>query len=144
MSITASGRIVQVERARVSDTGRYTCVATNVAGEDEKDFDVNVQGERGQPVCWWGWSHAASFGSSETFSDIFSPSFSLVPPSFNRAGGAADSTSAGVEGDVRDVVLSNPISLYCDSNAVPPPTLTWYKDGQLLASSDKVLILPGN
>lgn len=47
MSITASGRMVQVEHARVSDTGRYTCVATNIAGEDEKDFDVNVQGELG-------------------------------------------------------------------------------------------------
>lgn len=76
---------------------------------------------------------------------FFPPSFSSVPPSFSRAGGVADPTSAaGVEGDVRDVVLNNPISLYCDSNAVPPPTLTWYKDGQLLASSDKVLILPGN
>lgn len=47
VSITASGRIVQVKHAQVSDTGRYTCVATNIAGEDEKDFDVNVQGELG-------------------------------------------------------------------------------------------------
>lgn len=47
MSITASGRIVQVKHAQVSDTGRYSCVATNIAGEDEKDFDVNVQGELG-------------------------------------------------------------------------------------------------
>lgn len=75
----------------------------------------------------------------------FFSSFSLVPPNFNRAGGVADSTSSpGIGGDARDVILNNPISLYCDSNAVPPPTLTWYKDGQLLASSDKVLILPGN
>lgn len=75
----------------------------------------------------------------------FSSSFSLVPPNFTRAGGGPDSTSPpGVEGDVRDVVLNNPISLYCETNAVPPPTLTWYKDGQLLASSDKVLILPGS
>lgn len=47
VSITASGRIVQVKHAQVSDTGRYSCVATNIAGEDEKDFDVNVQGELG-------------------------------------------------------------------------------------------------
>lgn len=40
-------------------------------------------------------------------------------------------------------MLNNPISLYCETNAVPPPTLTWYKDGQLLTSNDKVLILPG-
>lgn len=72
-------------------------------------------------------------------------SFYLVPPTFNRAGGVVDATaSPGVRGDIRDVVLNNPIFLYCETNAVPPPTLTWYKDGQLLASSDKVLILPGN
>uniref|UniRef100_A0A3B5LKZ5 Hemicentin 1 n=1 Tax=Xiphophorus couchianus TaxID=32473 RepID=A0A3B5LKZ5_9TELE len=84
VSIIAKGRIVQIKHAQVSDTGRYTCVATNLAGEDEKDFDVNIQ-----------------------------------------------------------VILNNPISLYCETNAVPPPTLTWYKDGKLLTSNDKVLILPG-
>lgn len=47
VSITANGRIVQIKHAQVSDTGRYTCVATNIAGEDEKDFDVNIQGELG-------------------------------------------------------------------------------------------------
>lgn len=47
VSITANGRIVQIKKAQVSDTGRYTCVATNIAGEDEKDFDVNIQGEMG-------------------------------------------------------------------------------------------------
>lgn len=45
VSITANGRIVQIKHAQVSDTGRYTCIATNIAGEDEKDFDVNIQGE---------------------------------------------------------------------------------------------------
>ncbi|XP_044055859.1 hemicentin-1 isoform X2 [Siniperca chuatsi] len=110
LSITANGRIVQIKHAQVSDTGRYTCVATNIAGEDEKDFDVNIQ----------------------------------VPPNFNRPGGVGDTTSSlGFGGDVRDVILNNPISLYCETNAVPPPTLTWYKDGQLLTSNDKVLILPG-
>ncbi|KAK7889296.1 hypothetical protein WMY93_024856 [Mugilogobius chulae] len=106
VSITASGRIVQIKHAQVSDTGRYTCVATNIAGEDEKDFDVNIQ----------------------------------VPPNFNNGHTA---TLPGVDGDVRDVILNNPISLYCETNAVPPPTLTWYKDGRLLHSNSKVLILPG-
>ncbi|XP_036375886.1 hemicentin-1 [Megalops cyprinoides] len=107
VTITANGRIVQIRQAQVSDTGRYTCVATNIAGEDEKDFDVNIQ----------------------------------VPPSFQRPGDTGSPPGSG--NDIRDVVLNNPISLYCETNAVPPPTLTWYKDGRPLASNDKVLILPG-
>lgn len=74
------------------------------------------------------------------------PIFSLylVPPNFSRPDGVADTTSSsGFGGDVRDVILNNPISLYCETNAVPPPTLTWYKDGQLLTSNDKVLVMPG-
>nr|XP_055041763.1 hemicentin-1 isoform X2 [Misgurnus anguillicaudatus] len=107
ITVTANGRIAQIKHTQVSDTGRYTCLATNIAGEDEKDFDVNIQ----------------------------------VPPSFR---GSGDSGSVpGYNGDVRDVILNNHISLYCETNAVPPPVLTWYKDGHLLSSNDKVLILPG-
>ncbi|XP_051581270.1 hemicentin-1-like isoform X1 [Myxocyprinus asiaticus] len=105
LTFTANGRIIQIKHTQVSDTGRYTCVASNIAGEDEKDFDVNIQ----------------------------------VPPSFQGSG----DPSPGNNGDVRDVILNNPISLYCETNAVPPPVLTWYKDGRLLSSNDKVLILPG-
>nr|XP_014344645.1 PREDICTED: hemicentin-1 [Latimeria chalumnae] len=112
ITITAKGRILQIKEAQVSDTGRYTCVATNVAGEDEMDFDVNIQ----------------------------------VPPSFQKPTGiweTGNSVEAGRVGENKDVILNNPISLYCESNAVPPPTLTWYKDGKPLTSSDRVLILPG-
>ncbi|XP_031431207.1 LOW QUALITY PROTEIN: hemicentin-1 [Clupea harengus] len=105
ISISSNGRVVRIQQAQVSDTGRYTCVATNLAGEDEKDFDVNIQ----------------------------------VPPTFRRDGGGY----GGPGVDVKDVILNNPVSLYCETNAVPPPTLTWYRDGQPLTSNDKVLILPG-
>ncbi|XP_048833472.1 hemicentin-1 isoform X1 [Brienomyrus brachyistius] len=107
VTISTNGRVVQIKHAQVSDTGRYTCVATNIAGEDEKDFDVNIQ----------------------------------VPPSFQRPGGAGHKSSPITE--ARDVVQNNAILLYCETNAVPPPVLTWYKDGRALPSSDRVLILPG-
>ncbi|XP_063057327.1 hemicentin-1 isoform X2 [Engraulis encrasicolus] len=105
ISISANGRVVRIKEAQVSDTGRYTCVASNLAGEDEKDFDVNIQ----------------------------------VPPTFKQGNGGI----GGVGVEAKDVILNNPISLYCETNAVPPPTLTWYRDGQPLTSNDKVLILPG-
>lgn len=34
----------QVLTAQVSDTGRYVCVADNVAGSAEKPFNLNVHG----------------------------------------------------------------------------------------------------
>lgn len=84
------------------------------------------------------------FGNAQGKFFRFSFVLFSVPPNFNRPGGAGDATSPqGFGGDARDVILNNPISLYCETNAVPPPTLTWYKDGQSLTSTDKVLILPG-
>lgn len=44
VSIAANGHTLQIKEAQISDTGRYTCAASNLAGEDELDFDVNIQG----------------------------------------------------------------------------------------------------
>lgn len=42
--IQGSGHILQIKATQISDTGRYGCVASNIAGEDELEFDVNIQG----------------------------------------------------------------------------------------------------
>ncbi|OCT57560.1 hypothetical protein XELAEV_18003341mg [Xenopus laevis] len=114
VQILSDGQELQIQPIRLSDSGRYTCVATNVAGEDEKEFYVNVQ----------------------------------VPPIFHRPGSPSAAFELVFRDDDeeeltehREVVATNPISLYCDTNAIPPPILTWYKDGQLLSSSDGVMIL---
>ncbi|XP_075038771.1 hemicentin-1 [Mixophyes fleayi] len=107
-----NGNKLHVDKAQLSDTGRYTCVASNIAGEDEMDFDVIIQ----------------------------------VPPIFPKLSGlllSAETNIMGSNGDNKDVIVNNPFSLYCETNAVPPPTITWYKDGNQLTSNDKVFILPG-
>ncbi|KAM6165457.1 hemicentin-1 [Erethizon dorsatum] len=109
VSIAANGHTLQIKEAQISDTGRYTCVASNLAGEDELDFDVNIQ----------------------------------VPPSFQKLWEIGNMLDTRRSGEAKDVIINNPISLYCETNAAPPPTLTWYKDGHPLTSSDKVMILPG-
>ena len=38
------GRKLQINNAGVDDSARYSCVARNLAGESEKNFDVNVLG----------------------------------------------------------------------------------------------------
>lgn len=69
-----------------------------------------------------------------------------VPPSFQkpyRGWQAGNVLDTGRGGENKDVIVNNPLSLYCETDAVPPPVLTWYKDGYPLSSSDKILILPG-
>ncbi|KAM4812745.1 hemicentin-1 [Urocitellus parryii] len=109
INIATNGHTLQIKEAQISDTGRYTCVASNLAGEDELDFDVNIQ----------------------------------VPPSFQKLWEIGNMLDTGRNGEAKDVIINNPISLYCETNAAPPPTLTWYKDGRPLTSGDRVLILPG-
>ena len=37
-------RQLQIDRAQTSDTALYTCIATNEAGQLERNFDLEVQG----------------------------------------------------------------------------------------------------
>uniref|UniRef100_F6QD70 Hemicentin 2 n=1 Tax=Ornithorhynchus anatinus TaxID=9258 RepID=F6QD70_ORNAN len=116
LRIQADGRLLQIQPTRVSDSGRYLCVATNVAGEDDKDFNVLIQ----------------------------------VPPMFQRLGDTAafeiryqeEELQGGVT-EYREIVENSPTYLYCDTSAVPPPNLTWYRDGQPLSTAEGVSILQG-
>jgi hemicentin len=44
MKITSSGRHLEIIRAHVTDTGRFTCIASNEAGELRRSFDLEVLG----------------------------------------------------------------------------------------------------
>lgn len=43
--VLSGGRILALTSAQISDTGRYTCVAVNAAGEKQRDIDLRVYGE---------------------------------------------------------------------------------------------------
>ncbi|XP_067398294.1 hemicentin-2 [Emydura macquarii macquarii] len=117
VQVLSEGRILRIRPARVSDSGHYTCIATNPVGEDDKDFSVHVQ----------------------------------VPPLFQRQGNpSATFQTRYPEGDQdgkvlehREVIVNSPTSLYCDTNAIPPPKLSWYKDGEPLSAAEGVLVLLG-
>ncbi|KAM5147900.1 hemicentin-1 [Mantella aurantiaca] len=110
--LTINGNKLYLDNADLSDTGRYTCLASNVAGEDELDFDVIIQ----------------------------------VPPNFPKMSSLLLNTDSSImerTGESKDVIVNNLFTLYCETNAIPPPTITWYKDSKILTSSDKAFILPG-
>lgn len=40
-----------------------------------------------------------------------------------------------------NVLKGKSVTLECESNAVPPPTVTWYKNGRMVAESANLRIL---
>lgn len=44
--ILNEGQLLRIQDAQVADTGRYTCIAVNVAGQADRKYDVNVHGEK--------------------------------------------------------------------------------------------------
>lgn len=43
-TVLNEGRFLQLKDAQVSDTGRYTCIAVNVAGQADSKHDISVHG----------------------------------------------------------------------------------------------------
>ncbi|XP_078687492.1 hemicentin-1-like isoform X2 [Branchiostoma floridae x Branchiostoma belcheri] len=90
------GNKLTILGANLKDSGSYTCVANNAAGEDDHNFDVQIQ---------------------------------VVPEIKGEA-----ST------DVRTVV-GNSVTLLCEADGQPPPSLLWLKDGQTLPQISRLRVL---
>lgn len=94
----------------MSDTGQYVCKATNIAGQVDKNFHLNVYGRARLSV----FTHESSCICATMPSQ-----FSAVPP---RIEGPA-------EEDIAET-LGNPVSFACDATGIPPPALAWLKNGR--------------
>lgn len=44
LSVSPDGSRLTVVKAHPDDSGKYTCVATNAAGEEDRIFNLNVYG----------------------------------------------------------------------------------------------------
>ncbi|XP_035878268.1 hemicentin-2 [Phyllostomus discolor] len=117
LRILGEGRLLQIQPTRVSDSGRYLCVASNVAGEDDQDFNVLIQVP---PMFLKAGDASAAFESPSR----------------------AEEARGGVT-EYREVVENRPAYLYCDTSAVPAPELTWYREDQPLSAADGVSVLQG-
>lgn len=150
--VSASSRRLVFSRAQVSDTARFQCVATNEAGVHERDFNVIVHGKKKKKdviktIYVWltvtviNVIYALNARPSDTPLRVNTPLWIsvipfflisckllksssvffilLVPPSIRTSGPAE-----------RSVILHKSISLECISSGIPPPSLTWLKDGR--------------
>lgn len=128
--ILNEGRLLQIKDAKVSDTGRYTCVAVNVAGQADSKHDISVHGMNYQLLSIVSFREFLVRILFLTHSLILW----LVPP---RITGQVE-----VPENVRAVV-KNPIALSCEASGIPLPAITWLKEGQLIKASSSVRILSG-
>lgn len=46
VQILQKGKTLRLLKAAVSDAGRYTCKAINIAGSTERDFNLDVSGKQ--------------------------------------------------------------------------------------------------
>lgn len=44
--ILNEAQLLRIQDAQVADTGRYTCIAVNVAGQADRKYDVNIHGKK--------------------------------------------------------------------------------------------------
>nr|XP_046206515.1 hemicentin-1-like [Oncorhynchus gorbuscha] len=120
--IRESGQFLHIDHAILSHEGQYTCVVTNTAGEDKRDFYVTIH----VPPIF----HRVSNGAA---------AWGLRGEDEEEEGGDRDDEIT----EKREVVLGHPISLSCESNAIPPPHLSWYREGHKLSTADGMVLLPG-
>lgn len=126
--VLSHGRFLQIFGTQVADTGRYSCLASNSAGERSRHYNLNVLGTEtvlysGRVVILWMSLKVLSL---------------LVPVSPTIAGSGPDGLAEEVT-----VTLSSPTSLLCEAQSYPPALITWLRDGSPFESSHNVRVLPG-
>lgn len=55
------GQFLQISRVQISDSAKYTCQATNIAGTAEKTFQVDVYGKKRLDIIDFGWDSLVIF-----------------------------------------------------------------------------------
>lgn len=125
--------MLQIPRAQVEDTGRYTCVAVNEAGEDSIQYDVRVLRELDQIVRGTNISLAELVAGCVKKLLIVYHCPEPVPP-----------TIRGTDSDLPDevtVLVNKTTQLECHVDGNPTPTISWFKDSQPVGSDGRLRVL---
>lgn len=156
LKVTNDDRRLEISDAQVEDAGRYTCRATNPAGQDEVSFQVKVQGMNFTIYLKSEWnvslySHKIKINYRGTsFNKILKLNswpiwwdlifwqfgiknlfklclFSItVPPAIDGSHHTWDLS----------VIERAPINLDCHAIGIPEPLITWLKDQEIIVMSE--------
>lgn len=134
--ILNEGRLLQIRKVKVSDTGRYTCIAVNAAGQADSRQDISVHGGCDTFILIGGF-FLFFFLQDDVWNHLSPPPplFFLwpVPPVVS---GQADVENVSV-------VVKSPVALSCEASGIPPPAVSWLKDGQPVQASGWLHVLSG-
>lgn len=53
LQLESAGRLLKVSEAKLEDSGKYTCLATNAAGEAQQQIRLSVHGNDAQSTCFF-------------------------------------------------------------------------------------------
>lgn len=51
LQLESAGRVLKVTEAKLEDSGKYTCLATNAAGEAQQHIQLSVYGKDAHSIC---------------------------------------------------------------------------------------------
>lgn len=51
LQLESAARVLKVTEAKLEDSGKYTCLATNAAGEAQQHIRLSVYGKDAQCIC---------------------------------------------------------------------------------------------
>lgn len=111
---------LQLPDVAPSDAGLYSCVASNQAGSSTKSFNLTVLGN---PTTTLKYESVVNEELSQNIL-ISTPE----PPKITSSSSPDELT----------IAVNSPLELECSAVGVPPPTLTWLKDGRPLEGADIV------
>ncbi|OXB72513.1 UNVERIFIED_CONTAM: hypothetical protein H355_016382 [Colinus virginianus] len=113
---------LHLERVRLQDGGDYTCMASNVAGTNNKTTTVNVY-----VICWFYSSNSPTLADTITtgmdFVKRLEEEVAVLP--IIQHGQQIFSTVEGI-----------PVILPCKASGVPKPSITWSKKGEIIFPSN--------
>ncbi|XP_009575209.1 PREDICTED: hemicentin-1-like, partial [Fulmarus glacialis] len=192
LQVLSGGRVLALTSAQISDTGKYTCVAVNAAGESQRDIELrvyvppNIMGEEQnvsvlisqavellcqsnaipQPVLTWlkdgrpllkkpGLSISEDGSVLKIEGAQVQDTGRYTCEATNVAGKTERNYNVNIwvspsiygSDDISQltVIEGSLISLICESSGIPPPSLTWKKNGSPLVADllGRVRVLSG-